>query len=192
MKNEMVAIPKKTWKYYNTFRMYSANGVACIHPTPNTEWIDNKTCDGNYWFNPYQYFLYRRCLNGLNIYTPDELRHMSSQKKNRIKSVHARSIEVLNLLKQRVMIKITNKIILNFTGEERSQDGFVKDFLSHVEVDPEYSCVFTFEQLKIDRKMIALELVDKKCLPSNFSELTINDDPRMIKLRAPQEPLDKY
>ena len=139
------------------------------------------------WFNSYQYFLFRRALYGLEVYSQEELRYISSQKKKRIKAVHKHAQQTLNLFKQRMLIEYTNKLLteLFFNSKE------VKVFVStYSEPDPDFICSLPLEKFGINKKDIAKELVDRKCLPYNFFELTPNDDPRVAKLKSPQSPID--
>jgi len=67
----------------------------------------------------------------------------------------------------------------------------VKVFVStYSEPDPDFICSLPLEKFGINKKDIAKELVDRKCLPYNFFELTPNDDPRVAKLKSPQSPID--
>ncbi len=140
-------------------------------------------------FNPYQWFLLQRCLKGLKVYQEEELRYISKAKQSRIKKVHLHSIDVLNEYCQRAIITITNKLIVKHF---RCMNDYSvpRAFLDCNETDPTFTVRFSFKELGITPKMVAGTLVSKSCLPWNYFDLTLNDDPRMIKLKKPQQDID--
>jgi hypothetical protein len=146
------------------------------------------------WLNSYQYFLFRRVLFGLEVYSREEIRSLSSQKKKRILAVQRRAGEAINLFKQRVLNEKSTSLLRRlfyFSSKTESKDSLTKAFISIKETDPDFRCDLPLEHLGIRRMDIARELVKNNCLPYNFWNLTIKDDPRMTRLMAKQEPLDQ-
>ena len=140
------------------------------------------------FFNTYQWFLLQRCLKGLKVYDEEELAYFSQAKKQRITKVHLHSLDVLNEYCQRVIIALTNNLLVKHF---KCISWGVQKFIQCNETDQEFKVSLSFKDLGITPKMVATELVDKRCLPWNYFELTLHDDPRMIKLKQPSEPIDK-
>jgi hypothetical protein len=175
------------WTNYGDFSVHYRPGVANINSKVKREFLEMPPKEESEWFNSYQYFLFRRALYGLEVYSQEELRYISSQKKKRIKAVHKHVQETLNLFKQRLLIKYTDAFLTAVFPNSKD----IKLFIStYSEPDPEFICGVSMEKFGITKQDIAKELVDKKCLPYNFFELTVNDDPRMSRLKAPQTPID--
>jgi hypothetical protein len=174
---------------YGDFSVHFGDGVANIYNKVTRAYVViKKENTGDSWLNSYQYFLFRRCLFGLEVYSQEEMRYISSQKKKRILAVHKHAMEVINVFKQKLLTEKTNKILGKLLPNSKSIQVFISVCN---ETDPEFDCSIPLEKLGACRMDIAKELVVQKCLPYNFWDLTLNDDPRMIKLKAPQEPLDK-
>lgn len=187
---EKTAVRKKDlirWTNYGDFSVHYRPGVANINSKVKREFVEMTPKEESEWFNSYQYFLFRRALYGLEVYSQEELRYISSQKKKRIKAVHKHVQETLNLFKQRLLIECTDAILTKLFPNSKDIQLFVS---TYSDPDPDFICGVSMEKFGITKKDIAKELVDKKCLPFNFFELTVNDDPRMVKLRAAQEPID--
>lgn len=188
--NKQLSKEKETqlrWKNYGDFSVHYGKGVAVINNRSKKTWVEIQRKEENDWFNSYQYFLFRRCLYGLDVYSQEEMRYISSQKKKRILKVHRHSLDIINLFKQRIVVDYTNQMLDKLFPNSPDAKLFIS---SCSEIDPDFQCTIPLEQLNITRKDIARELVSKKCLPYNFFELTIHDDPRMIKLKRPQEAID--
>lgn len=175
------------WTNYGDFSVHYRPGVANINSKVKREFVEMPTDKENEWFNSYQYFLFRRALYGLEVYSQEELRYISSQKKKRIKTVHKHVQLTLNLFKQRMLIEQTNSLLSRLFPNSKDITVFVATYM---EPDPEFICTVPLDKFGITKMDIAKELVDKKCLPYNFFDLTVNDDPRMIRLKSPQDPID--
>jgi hypothetical protein len=175
------------WTNYGDFSVHYRPGVANINSKVKREFVEMPEKEESEWFNSYQYFLFRRALYGLEVYSQEELRYISSQKKKRIKAVHKHVQQTLNVFKQKLLIQHTNGLLTKLFPN--SED--IKVFIStYSDPDPDFICGVSMEKFGITKKDIAVELVEKKCLPYNFFELTVNDDPRMIKLKSPQGSID--
>ena len=176
------------WTDFGDFSVHFGDGVVNINNRSARNLTESSIAQVmDSWLNSYQYFLFRRAIYGLEVYSQEELRYISSQKKKRIMHVHQHALDVINLFKQRVLSEKANRIL----GKVLYSSRDIKVFISINETDPEFQCELKLESLGIQRMDIARELVEKKCLPYNFWDLTTKDDPRMIKLRAKQEPLDQ-
>lgn len=190
MEKTTVQMKKKSevrWTSCGDFSVHYRPGVANINSKVKREFVEMPPKEESEWFNSYQYFLFRRALYGLEVYSQEELRYISSQKKKRIKSVHKHVQKTLNEFKQKLLINYTDRLLTALFPNSEDIKLFVS---SYSEPDPDFICSVSMEKFGITKKDIAQELVDKKCLPYNFFELTVNDDPRMIKLKSPQEQID--
>lgn len=114
-------------------------------------------------YTEYQNFLYKRALFGLKMYTPEEIRTMHWQKKKRIKKVHKRTQNELNVWKQEKIISITNQVIGLFST--RLADDIVTNYS---EPDPKFISTMSFKDLGIGKKDIINRLLDKGILSNDF------------------------
>ena len=120
-------------------------------------------------YNQYQNFLYKRAMFGLSIYTPEELQIMHTAKKKRIRKVHKRTQEILNIWKQELSHAFTSALLAKFFGKS----SFVKDYSEKFAsvTDPEYISTIEFKELGITKDQIVAKLIQEKILPHNFYEL---------------------
>ena len=118
--------------------------------------------------NPYQHFLFKRVLHGLNVYTPAEIEQLHWDKKRRIKKVWQRAQDEVNKWKQIICAKKFNQIFKVF---EKSPLG--KEILEIPvdEIDPEYVNKLTFKDLNINYEDLILFFMAKGLLPKNFLDL---------------------
>ena len=181
MQTLQINLPK--WTKYDGFYIHEEKNSIHISPE-RREWIEKSKPE----FNSYQYFLYRRCLFGIEVYSNEEREYMKKEKKERIIKVHKHALEILNIFKQQQLIRITNSLVLRFCRH----DSFVMDLVNTKEVDPEFNCNIEFKDLGISRKMIAGELVSKRILPYNYFQMTVNDDPRMKKIKNHTGVIDNF
>ncbi len=186
------------WTNYGDFSVHRGTGYACINPHYKKEWREQD--DLEIIFNDYQYFLLRRCIYGLAVYSKDELKYMNKLKIKRIVNTHRRAKNILNLFRQKVVSAQLEITIRQVIPKAKLNESFWRDFLDSMlpaeedikiqETKP-IEFTLTFKDLGVDKRMIAQELIDNKVLPSKFWDLTIHDDPRMIRLKAPQQKLDE-
>lgn len=118
-------------------------------------------------FTEYQNFLYKRALFGLKMYTQDEIKAMHWQKRDRIKKVHKRTQDVLNLWKQQIMIEKTNKLFEIFFPDS----PITSALLTYSDVDPAFRNMLDFKTLGITKEDIVNKLCQENILPHNFAEL---------------------
>lgn len=113
-----------------------------------------------------QNFLYKRALFGLKMYKPEEIKAMHWQKRKRIKKVHRRTQDVLNLWKQEIMIEKTNR----WFSALFPQSIITEELIEYSEVDPLFVNNLSFTALDINKEDIVQKLCDKKILPHDFVE----------------------
>lgn len=125
-------------------------------------------------YNAYQNFLYNRTINGLNIYSNDELSKMSNEKKKKIFKQHKKAQETINLLKQ----EVTNKLANDFFVQIFPDTEFTKSLINFygIQGDVNYKNHLPFKLLKINKKMIIARLIETKLLPKNFNQLIPRED----------------
>ena len=125
-------------------------------------------------YNAYQNFLYNRTINGLSIYSNDELSKMSNEKKKKIFKQHKKAQETINLLKQ----EVTNKLANDFFVQIFPDTEFTKSLINFygIQGDVNYKNHLPFKLLKINKKMIIARLIETKLLPKNFNQLIPRKD----------------
>lgn len=110
-----------------------------------------------------QNFIYKRAMFGLKMYDLDELKSMHWQKKKRIKKVHKRTQEELNMWKQEKLITITNNVIGLFNS--RLADDIITNYS---QPDPKFISTLSFKDLGIEKRDIINRLVEKGILSKEF------------------------
>ena len=120
-------------------------------------------------FNVYQNFLYKRALFGLSMYTPEEVRVMHWDKKNRIERVNRHAKNVLNLWKQEMSIVLTNHLF----ETKFPRSPFLGELLGIFKnaTDIHFLNTLTFKQLKISKRQIVEKLMLEGVLPKDFFSL---------------------
>jgi len=117
-------------------------------------------------YSQVQNFLYKRAIFGLNVFEKNELCTMNQEKKQRILNVHQRAQVELNILKQRVVIATTNKILALFHNS-----SLVQQLLQDKTVDHTLKNRLSFSDLGIRKEVIVNRLCEAGILPNNFYEL---------------------
>ena len=128
--------------------------------------------------NPYQHFLFKRVLHGLNVYTKDEVAKLHWDKKRRISKVWKRSQREINSWKQ----TITNKRVNGFFA--RTFTGPAMEFIISVPCDEileDYHNKLTFKELNIDYEDVILLFMSKGLLPKNYLTLKPNSNQQALK-----------
>ena len=121
-------------------------------------------------FNAYQNFLYKRAMYGLSVYSSEELERMRPEKKARIKKVHFRCQQVLNIWKQQICNEFTNKLLMRLFPNRALAQLF---FVTHKDViDPGFMNTLNFKDLGISKKQIVDKLIIEGVLPKDFYSLT--------------------
>lgn len=125
--------------------------------------------------NPYQHFLFKRVLHGLNIYSKDEIQKMHWDKKRRIKKVWSKGQHCINEMKQYLVYQITNQIFAVFRPE-------VKEAFSHpFEYNPEIRNTSTLKELGLTYEDLIIKFMSEGLLPKNFLDLQPDEYEKRIK-----------
>jgi len=111
--------------------------------------------------------LYKRCLMGLDYYTPQELYVMNSAKKTKIFKRHKAVQQSINIWKQKLSIEKTNAwLTALFPNSE-----LISDICNDDSVSKKFINKLSFKELGIKRKEVIEKLIDEHFLPKNFATL---------------------
>jgi hypothetical protein len=118
--------------------------------------------------NPYQHFLFKRVLHGLNMYDTQEKAKLHWDKKRRITRVWKRAQEELNTWKQIICNKKVNAYFRdNFTG---STAEYIMS-IPPEETLRDYKNTMTLKDLGITYEDVILRFMQKGLLPRTFLTL---------------------
>ena len=134
---------------------------------------DNKKQFMNYQqdkYSSYQNYLYKRALYGLESLSKEELSSTCSKKLERIKRVHFKAQQVINVYKQKLTIEYTNLLFKTLFPESPLTDFFI----GNSEVDEKFTNKLTFKDLKISKDDIISIFIEEGVLPKNFMDITNN------------------
>ena len=121
-------------------------------------------------YSQYQNYLYKRALYGLKSLPKEEFERMCKKKKYRINNVHRRAQRVLNTVKQRKVIDVTNTFFQSWFPNT----VFTNFMLSNVETDEKFKNTLNFKDLNIDKDEIISIFIGEGILPKNFLSLDRN------------------
>ncbi len=125
-------------------------------------------------FSPYQNYLYKRALYGLNGLTQDELAKTCEKKKHRINKVYLKGQQVINLYKQKLTIAYTN-----FLFESLFPHSPITAFLlNDTDADVNFKNTLNFKDLNIKKDDIISIFIEEGVLPKNF--MSITHDPNQL------------
>jgi hypothetical protein len=110
-------------------------------------------------YSPYQNYLYKRALYGLDAITEQELVTMCSKKKQRIINVYKRAQTVLNIY--------SNEIFQFFFPNS----SITQSLIENVETDEKFKNTLTFKDLKVSKDDIITIFITEGILPKNFLSL---------------------
>jgi hypothetical protein len=106
---------------------------------------------------------------GLGVYSSEEVERMRPEKKARIKRVHFRCQQILNIWKQQICNEFTNKLFMHFfPNRELAQLFFVK---YKDTTDSGFMNTLNFKDLGISKKQIVDKLITEGVLPKDFYTL---------------------
>ena len=125
--------------------------------------------------NPYQHFLFKRVLHGLNIYNKEEVDQMHWDKKRRIKKVWFKGQHAINELKQYAAYKKTQKIFQIFRGN--IGEGIVNAPFEYLE---DYKNKLTLKELGLKYEDLIIKFMSSGLLPKNFLSLKPNENQKSI------------
>ena len=118
--------------------------------------------------NPYQHFLFKRVLHGLNIYSKEEVNSLHWDKKRRITKVWKRAQRELNLWKQYICNKKVNDYF------RRTFTGPMAEYIISIppdEVLEDYTNTMSLKDLGITYEDVIIRFMQKGLLPRTFLTL---------------------
>lgn len=125
--------------------------------------------DNRYSFN--QYKLYQRCLYGLKVISPAELKRMSLQEKMRIQFNHVKTQRLINLSKWQATSELANSFIINtFKKVKSNMLWFINATAEITMEDNQDINLGTLKQIGGKDELIK-KLVELNILPANFYNL---------------------
>ena len=122
--------------------------------------------------NPYQHFLFKRVLHGINVYTPEEANKLHWDKKRRISKVWKRGQREINAWKQTICNKKINAYLR--TTFQHSPLAMYMASIPAEETLDDYKNKFTFKDLDIKYEDVILKFMSLGLLPRNFFTIQPN------------------
>ena len=138
-------------------------------------------------YSAYQNFLYRRAINGLDIYTAYEIQDMDRGTHDRIIAHFNKTQLVLNKWKQKIIIDMSVEFFKRTFPTQTHTCEFVEALKKPCKPDPFLKNSLTFKDLGITKEMIIEKLILSSLLPSNFHTLTTEN----LKARSFSKPTTK-
>jgi hypothetical protein len=111
--------------------------------------------------------LYKRCLMGLDFYTPQELYTMNSAKKSKIFNKHKAVQCLLNLWKQEISIEKTN----SWLAVMFPKSTLISDICNDKTISKKFTNTLSFKELGLTRDVVIDKLICNNMLPKNFISL---------------------
>lgn len=118
-------------------------------------------------YNNKQNLMYKECLYGLKTYKSNELYDMHALQKKEIVKKNKQTQIVLNFVKQKKIIKITNIIFSSMFPNSQIVEALIQDD----KPVQRHFCDMTFRDLNISKEEIIEILIKNNILPKNFNEL---------------------
>ena len=125
-------------------------------------------------FSPYQNYLYKRALYGLNGLTQDELAKTCEKKKHRINKVYLKGQSVINEYKQKLTIAFTNTLFESLFPHS----PITAYLLNDTDTDVNFKNTLNFKDLNIKKDDIICIFIEEGVLPQNF--MTLTNDPNQL------------
>lgn len=121
-------------------------------------------------YSPYQNYLYKRALYGLDSLSIDELNSMCNKKKSRIINVYNRGQVIVNKYKHQVTKQLTDKLL----GSLFPNSSLISEIIKYEDIDNNYKNTLTFKDLSIEKDLIVDLFMTEGILPKNFLSLEKN------------------
>jgi hypothetical protein len=121
-------------------------------------------------YSPYQNYLYKRALYGLDSLSVEELNTMCSKKRSRIVNVYNRGQLVVNKYKHQVTKQLTDKLL----GSLFPNSLLISEIIKYEDIDNNYKNTLTFKDLSIEKDLIVDLFMTEGILPKNFLSLEKN------------------
>jgi len=129
--------------------------------------------------NPYQHFLFKRVLHGLNVYKPEEVNKLHWDKKRRITKVWRRGQREINAWKQMLCNKQVNSY-LSKTFKSSQLAQYIANIPAEETLD-DYKNTFTFKELGITYEDVIIKFLSIGLLPKNYFTLSADEHQKSIK-----------
>ena len=153
---ELILLNEERLNYYGILSEYQ------LHPQNLVQNLSYRK------LNPYQHFLFKRVLHGLNMYSAEEKAKLHWDKKRRITRVWKRAQDELNIWKQIICNKKVNAYFRKtFTGP-------MAEYIISIppeETLKEYKNKMTLRELGITYEDVILRFMQKGLLPRTFLTL---------------------
>lgn len=155
---ELLKKREERYAYFGLLQEYQ------LHSKEELQKLDYKK------LNPYQHFLFKRVLHGLNVYTAEEVNALHWDKKRRIKKVWLRGQEVINKWKQTICNRQINNLLFKYFGD--NVKAIVE--IPAEETLPDYKNTLTLKELGLNYEDLMLKFMSEGLLPKNFLSLKSN------------------
>ena len=129
--------------------------------------------------NPYQHFLFKRVLHGLNVYKPEEVKKLHWDKKRRISKVWKRGQREINAWKQTLCNKRINSY-LSKTFKHSPLAQYIASIPAEETLD-DYNNTMTFKDLGINYEDVILKFMSLGLLPNNYFTIKPNEYQKSLK-----------
>tara|TARA_R110001592_G_scaffold24542_3_gene94486 strand:- start:5274 stop:5882 length:609 start_codon:yes stop_codon:yes gene_type:complete len=129
--------------------------------------------------NPYQHFLFKRVLHGLNVYKPEEVKKLHWDKRRRISKVWKRGQREINAWKQTLCNKKINSY-LRETFKHSPLAQYIASIPAEETLD-DYHNTMTFKDLGINYEDVILKFMSLGLLPNNFFTIKPNEYQKSLK-----------
>ena len=160
MKNKKIAEPHiNNVEYQGNLSAYQVNAPSYNGKIYQSVEITSLTSE--------QMFLVNRALYGLSVYTQKEILTMKPVKRKRILKVHKRTLKMLNLWKQEIILAWSN----SFFKKIFPNSSITIELLDKTEIDPDFKCTMSFKELGVNKKQLVSKLFEERILPPNFYQL---------------------
>lgn len=129
--------------------------------------------------NPYQHFLFKRVLHGLNVYKPEEVKKLHWDKRRRISKVWKRGQREINAWKQTLCNKKINAY-LRETFKHSPLAQYIANIPAEETLD-DYHNKMTFRDLGITYEDVVLKFMSLGLLPKNYFTIKPNEYQKSLK-----------
>jgi hypothetical protein len=118
-------------------------------------------------YSPYQNYLYKRVLYGLDALPSEEVLMMCSKKKQRIVNVYKRAQAIINRYKHQVTMVKTNALFATLFPKSE----ITKSLSESQDIDDNFKNKLTFKDLGITKDHLVQLFINEGVLPKNFLSL---------------------
>ena len=129
--------------------------------------------------NPYQHFLFKRVLHGLNVYKPEEVKKLHWDKRRRISKVWKRGQREINAWKQTLCNKKINAYLRD-TFKHSPLAQYIANIPAEETLD-DYHNTMNFRDLGITYEDVVLKFMSLGLLPKNYFTIKPNEYQKSLK-----------